>query len=54
MEYSTKILIADENAAAIRLRGGEGARSYELFPILACRRYLALAAGDNAALPAIY
>ena len=42
------------NAAAIRLRGGEEPRSYELFPRLACRRYLAFVRGDQAAARAIY
>lgn len=47
-------IIAGENEVAIRLRGGDGARSYDLFPILACRRYLARCPGDAAALPVIY
>ena len=46
--------VEGSNAAAIRLRGGENVRSYDLFPRLACRRYLALSNGDQAAARAIY
>ena len=44
-------LVEGSNAAAIRLRDGEAGRSYDLFPILACRRYLSF---DRDAAPAIY
>ena len=43
-----------ENAAAIRLRGGGKDCSYDVFPHLACRRYLALSGRDQADPPAIY
>ena len=46
--------VAGANETAVRLRGGEDRRSYDLFPILACRRYLARSAGDADAAPAIY
>ena len=45
---------ADANSAAIRLRSGEDGRSYDLFPLLACRRYLALCTRDPAGISAIY
>ena len=45
--------VAEGNAAAIRLRGGAGARSYDLFPCLACRLYL-FGLRDQADAPAIY
>ena len=45
--------VAESNALAIRLRGGEGARSYDLFPRLACRLYLS-GLRDQADAPAIY
>ncbi len=45
--------VEESNAAAIRLRGGEETRSYDLFPYLACRRYLE-SARDQADAPAIY
>ena len=41
------------NAAAVRLREGGSSASYDLFPVLACRRYLSLAR-DAATSPAIY
>ena len=47
-------VVAGENRAAIRLRGGEEPRSYDLFPILACRRFRLGAAGDADAPSAIY
>ena len=47
-------VVEGSNAAAIRLRGGEEPRSYDLFPRLCCRRYLALVRGDQAAARAIY
>ena len=47
-------IVAGENRAAIRLRDGEAPRSYDLFPILACRRFLLDAAGDADAPSAIY
>ena len=46
--------VREGNAAAIRLRGGEEARSYDLFPILACRSFLARTGRDQADDPAIY
>ena len=46
--------VREGNAAAIRLRGGDSSRSYDLFPILACRRFLADAAGDAVDPTAIY
>lgn len=46
--------VEGSNAAAIRLRDGETSRSYDLFPRLCCRRYLALPRGDQAAARAIY
>lgn len=46
--------VEGSNAAAIRLRGGEEPHSYDLFPRLACRRYLAFVSGDQAAARAIY
>ncbi|MBP5609835.1 MAG: DUF3810 family protein [Clostridia bacterium] len=41
------------NAAAVRLREGGSSASYDLFPVLACRRYLSLTR-DAATPPAIY
>ena len=47
-------IVEGSNAAAIRLRDGEDGRSYDLFPILACRRYLSASDRDVAAPSAIY
>ena len=46
--------VKENNAAAIRLRGGEERLSYDLFPLLCCRDYLASQKGDQADPPAIY
>ena len=46
-------MVGGSNAAAIRLRDGEEGRSYDLFPILACRRFLSFRR-DAADAPAIY
>lgn len=44
----------ENNAAAIRLRDGEERLSYDLFPLLCCRDFLASQKRDQAAPPAIY
>lgn len=46
--------VEENNAASIRLRGGKERGSYDLFPLIACRDYLASQKGDQATPPAIY